>query len=37
MDVSEIQSFGKRLSEEIARGLVGQSSAVDLMLIALFF
>ncbi len=36
MDVNELQGLGKRLSEEIGRGVVGQEDAVDLMLIALF-
>lgn len=36
MDVSEIKSLGERLKTEVARGVVGQEEAVDLMLIALF-
>ena len=36
MDASELQSLGKRLSDEISRGVVGQKDAVELMLIALF-
>lgn len=36
MDVSEIKGLGNELRQTIARGVIGQSDAVDLLLIALF-
>ena len=36
MNVSDIQAIGDQLREEIGRGVIGQSDAVDLMLISLF-
>ncbi|MFC6196810.1 AAA family ATPase [Ponticaulis profundi] len=36
MDVTDVQAMGARVRDEIARGLVGQHDAVELMLIALF-
>lgn len=36
MNVSDLKDFGQKLSAEIARGVVGQDDAIELMLIALF-
>ncbi len=36
MNANDIQALGEKLKAEIGRGIVGQSDAVDLMLIALF-
>ncbi|MAP93614.1 MAG: magnesium chelatase [Ponticaulis sp.] len=36
MNASDIQALGDRLKAEIGRGVIGQTDAVDLMLIALF-
>lgn len=36
MNVTDIQALGERLKAEIGKGVIGQASAVDLMLIALF-
>ena len=36
MNASEIQALGEKLKTETGRGVVGQSDAVDLLLIALF-
>lgn len=36
MDVSELEGLGEKLSAEIGKGVVGQTDAVELMLIALF-
>ena len=36
MNATDIQALGQKLSSEISRGVVGQTDAIDLMLIALF-
>jgi len=36
MKATDVQALGERLKTEIARGVIGQSEAVELMLIALF-
>lgn len=36
MNVSDLKDLGQKLSAEIARGVVGQDDAIELMLIALF-
>ena len=36
MIASDIQALGEKLKAEIGRGIIGQSDAVDLLLIALF-